>query len=72
MTVSVSNIWNNRAIEIEAGTAALPDSVFIASKGEHGEFCIELDRREFISAVKQELGLVDLSDEAFDNLLMSM
>lgn len=57
MTVQLQNVYRDRTVEIEGTNPRLPDSVFIADEI-HG-FCIEVNRAEFISAVKREFGLLE-------------
>lgn len=60
MTVSLNSIYNDdRTLEVQGSHPhpMLADSVFIS--GPMG-FCIELNRRDFIEAVKEEFGLIEI------------
>lgn len=63
MTVSLNSIYNDdRQLEIQGNHPhpSLKDSVFLA--GPMG-FCIEVDRRAFIEAVKEEFGLLEIPSD---------
>ena len=57
MTVRLTNVFNDREVEIQGDHSKLTGSVFIEDKG-HG-FCIEVDKAAFIAAIKEEFGLLE-------------
>ncbi len=69
MAVEIVNIWGTRTLRVEGGTNQLPDSVFLSCKQEFGEFCMELPRDEFLSAIKREFDLAELGIDWAERLL---
>lgn len=70
MTMRLQNVFHDRVVEIEGTHRSLPNSVFIADEA-HG-FCIEIDKAEFIAAVKKEFGLLEPLEIGVERFLASV